>query len=441
MSTESKWIGWRTSSVVEALAAKPGNRLRLLGWVTTRASMGGVVFLRLRDGTAQIQLAVKRGAASPAALDAVKMATQESAIAVEGHLREDARAPGGKELSVMELTIIAGAEKWPITKSSIKSASFLYDLRRLSIRGRKASATMRVRSTLANSAFEFFRNKDFWLISAPTLVQAAVEGGATLFPLDYFGKKAHLSQSAQFYEEAAIAALEKVFVFQPAFRAEKSKTPRHLTEFWMIEAEQAFATQEDNMILQEDLVAYMAQQVAENRSADLLILGRKYSPPETPFPRISYDEVIGMAESHKIGFEWGEDVPTEAERLVSLSFEKPFFITGYPLSARSFYHMTEGEDDADRQVTLSADLIAPEGYGEIATGGQRVHNYGALRNRILKQNLDPESLKWYLDLRKYGMPPHSGFGIGLERTTRWICGLKHIRMTSLFPRTLTRIYP
>jgi asparaginyl-tRNA synthetase len=269
-------------------------------------------------------------------------------------------------------------------------------------------------------------------------VQSAVEGGSTLFDIDYFGKKASLTQSAQLYEEAAICAFGKVFIMQPAFRAEKSKTSKHLTEFVMIEAEVAFNEQADNMRLQEDLVNRVCGRIVEKRSKELEILGREFSVPEKPFPRITYDEARETAIKNNINFEWGEDIPTEAERLISKTFDRPFFITDYPLSARSFYHMTKPDND---KVTLSADLIAPNGFGEIATGGQRIHDYNFLVERLKQYELSPESFQWYVDLRKYGMPPHAGFGIGVERSIRWICNLKHIRATSLFPRTITRIYP
>jgi asparaginyl-tRNA synthetase len=297
---------------------------------------------------------------------------------------------------------------------------------------------LKIRAEVIHAAFEFFTRRGFVLISAPTLVQNAVEGGATLFELDYFGQPAYLSQSAQLYEEAAICAFEKVFIYQPAFRAEKSKTSKHLTEFWMIEAEQAFAGQDDNMRLQEELVTHMAERVVEHCRSELHLLGRMLRVPSRPFPRISYDEVRDRAAQRGIGFAWGEDLPTDAEKLVSSSFEDPVFVTDYPLAARSFYHMTKG---ATGKVTLSADLMAPEGYGEIATGGQRLHDYELLVDRVRHQELPPESFQWYLDLRKYGLPPHSGFGLGVERTTRWFCGLRHIRATCLFPRTITRITP
>jgi asparaginyl-tRNA synthetase len=400
--------------------------------------MGGLLFLLIRDGSGYIQIVGKRGVTDDAFIDKMKDVAIESAVKVKGQLRHDPRAPSGKELTVKHFEIIASSEKWPITKSAVKSSAFLYDNRHLSIRGKKSSSIMKIRSELINAAFDFFTERDFIYINAPSIVGSAVEGGATLFGINYFGKKAYLTQSAQLYEEAAICAFGKVFIMQPAFRAEKSKTAKHLTEFVMIEAEVAFNEQSDNMKLQEDLVNYICSRIVEKRSKELEILGRKFAVPEKPFPRIPYDEVRETAGKNGINFEWGEDIPTEAERIVSKMFDKPFFVTDYPLSARSFYHMTKPDND---KVTLSADLIAPEGFGEIATGGQRIHDYNLLVESLKQQELPAESFQWYVDLRKYGMPPHAGFGIGVERSVRWICNLKHIRATSLFPRTITRVYP
>jgi asparaginyl-tRNA synthetase len=299
-------------------------------------------------------------------------------------------------------------------------------------------ATMKIRADVIGAAFDFFRENGFTLISAPSFVQAAVEGGATLFEVEYFGKKAYLSQSAQFYEEAALAGLEKVWICQPAFRAEKSRTAKHLTEFWMIEAERAFADQEANMRLQEELLAFVVDRILERREDELSTLGRKLRRPELPLERLPYDKLRDEASAKGVPFKWGEDVPTEAEMLVSLSRSAPFFVTDFPLSARSFYHMTY-EDRPD--ITRSADLIAPEGFGELATGGQRIAEYYPLLQRIESQDLAVDAFSWYLDLRKFGMPYHSGFGMGVERLTRWLAGLKNIRSASLFPRTMTRVSP
>jgi len=427
-----------SQSIKESLTLAHGSTVELNGWVVTKSTVGGLLFLLIRDGSGYIQIVGKKGVTDEPFINKMKGVSIESAVRVKGQLRDDARAPGGKELTVKEFEIIASSEKWPITKSAVKSSAFLYDNRHLSIRGRKSSSIMKIRSEFIKAAFDFFTERDFVYINAPSIVQSAVEGGATLFGIDYFGKKAYLTQSAQLYEEAAICAFGRVFIMQPAFRAEKSKTAKHLTEFVMIEAEVAFNEQADNMKLQEDLVNYICNRIVEKRSKELEILGRKFTVPEKPFPRITYDEVKDIAGKNGISFEWGEDIPTEAERLVSKMFDKPFFVTDYPLSARSFYHMTKLDND---KVTLSADLIAPEGFGEIATGGQRIHDYNTLVERLKQQELPTESFQWYVDLRKYGMPPHAGFGIGVERSVRWICNLKHIRATSLFPRTIARVYP
>jgi asparaginyl-tRNA synthetase len=429
----------RTHTVTRALAESPGTTVTIMGWVATKSSIGGIKFATIRDGTGYIQVACKKDRVPAQSFADFESVTKESAVAVQGTIREDKRAPGGKEISVSGFWIISLADDWPITRSAVKSrSSFLYDKRHLAIRGRKASAVIRIRAEIIYATFDHFVKNGFTLVSAPSIVQNAVEGGSTLFEINYFGKKAYLSQSAQLYEEAALAALGKVFIFQPAFRAEKSKTSKHLTEFWMIEAEQAFADQNDNLHLQENLVKSMTERVLANRSEDLKTLGRSFKFPEVPFPRITYDEAREISIKKGVSFEWGEDLPTEGERLVSKEFDVPFFITGYPLAARSFYHMTE---ETNEKVTKSADLIAPEGYGEIATGGQRIHDYSQLMQRIQNQELPTESFEWYLELRKYGMPEHSGFGIGAERTTRWMCGLKHIRATSLFPRTISRVSP
>jgi asparaginyl-tRNA synthetase len=429
---------YKKCTVASVLSGSSSGGVELEGWVARKHTVGGLVFALLRDGTGYVQVSIKKGAQGSGAFEAARTLTIESAVAVKGVVKDDARAPGGKEVAAKELLLIAPAESWPITKTAAKSASFLFDKRHLSIRGPKAQATMRIRTEIIGAAFDYFRENGFQLISAPTFVQAAVEGGSTLFSVDYFGKKVNLSQSAQFYEEAALPALKKVWIFQPAFRAEKSKTPKHLTEFWMIESEQAFADQEANMRLQEGLLSKMASRVIENRAAELKTLGRTLKQPELPFPRMSYDEARKVATEKGFPFEWGEDLPTESERAVSLTQDSPFFITDYPLTARSFYHMTYPDRP---KVTKSADLIAPEGFGELATGGQRIHDHAELMARIAAQELPAESFSWYLELRRYGMPPHSGFGIGVERTTRWMAGLKHIRSASLFPRTLSRISP
>jgi asparaginyl-tRNA synthetase len=416
--------------------SEAGGGVELKGWVARRHTVGGLVFILLRDREGYVQVSAKKGASG--AFESAREVTKESAVIVRGVIKDDQRAPGGKEVSADEFVVVSLAESWPITKTAARSASFLFDKRHLSIRGPKAIATMKIRAEIIGATFDYFRENGFTLISAPTFVQAAVEGGSTLFQVDYYGKKAYMSQSAQFYEEASLAALEKVWIFQPAFRAEKSRTAKHLTEFWMIEAEQAFADQQANMKVQEELLHAMAVRVLERRQDELKTLGRKLKDFSLPLARITYDEARKIAARAGFSFEWGEDIGAEAERVISLSEDSPFFVTDYPLSARAFYHMTYPDRP---KVTISADLLAPEGIGELATGGQRIHDQAELMKRIEAENVPPESLSWYLELRKFGMPPHSGFGIGVERTTRWIAGLKHIRSASLFPRTVSRISP
>ncbi len=429
---------YRHSRISEILNEGVKGFVGLNGWVVRKNQIGGVVFVMIRDGTGYIQVSAKRGVAPDEAFALMKGVPKEAAVAAMGQVRDDKRAPGGKEISAEQFEVVADAETWPITKTAAKAKSFLLDKRHLSIRGPKAIAAMKIRSEVIGATFDYFREKGFWLISAPTFVGAAVEGGSTLFEVGYFGKKAYLSQSAQFYEEASLPALEKVWIFQPAFRAEKSKTPKHLTEFWMIESEQAFAEQPVNMRTQEELLAKMIGRVVQNRQEELKTLGRTLTEPSLPLPRITYDEAREIAVKKGFPFEWGDDITSEAEKAVSMSQDSPFFITDYPLSARSFYHMTYPDRP---RVTKSADLIAPEGFGELATGGQRIHDYNELMERISSQDLPTESFGWYLELRRYGMPPHVGFGMGVERVTRWAAGLRTIRSASLFPRTVSRISP
>lgn len=425
-------------SAREVLSRRSVQKARVRGWVAGKAGVGGVVFIVVRDGSGYLQASAKRGVAPGRVFEGMRDVPRESVVELTGSAREERRAPGGAELVADEFKVVSRAEAWPITKTSVMSRSQLYDMRHLSIRGRKSIATMKIRAEVMGACWDFFRERGFTLMSAPTFVQAAVEGGSTLFEVGYFGKKAYLSQSAQFYEEAALAGLEKVWICQPAFRAERSRTAKHLTEFWMVEAESAFADQEANMALQEELVAFIAGRVLERRAEELETLGRRFQRPRLPLERITYDDLRREAMSKGVSFEWGDDIPAEAERLISLPRSSPFFVTDFPLSARSFYHMTYEERP---DVTRSADLLAPEGFGEIATGGQRIAEYDQLLRRIESQDLTPEAFSWYLDLRRFGMPFHSGFGMGVERVTRWIAGLKNIRSASLFPRTMTRVSP
>jgi asparaginyl-tRNA synthetase len=428
----------RTHTSADVLRTQQGTTVKLLGWVSVSNVVGGLVFLRLRDGTGYVQLAAKKGRTPEAAWQAAKDATVESAVYAEGVVRDDPRAPGGKEVSVTDFRVISPSDVWPITKSALRSPTTVYNLRHLSIRGPKTSAILKIRSRLVDSASQYFFKRGYVLIQPPLLVKAAVEGGSTLFPVKYFNDTAYLSQSAQLYEEAAICSFDKVFIVQPAFRAEKSKTSRHLTEFWMIEAELAFCGLDGIMKVEEELVRTIAEDLQRDCGAELTTLGKAIKVPEPPFPKITYDEALKIADKKGIHLNWGDDLNTEAERIVSAGFESPVFVTGYPVTARSFYHVSNPQRP---EITMSADLLAPGGYGEIATGGQRIHDYQTLYQKVLDFGIDPASLGWYLELRKYGLPPHAGFGMGVERVLRWMLGLKHIRATSIFPRTISRLYP
>jgi asparaginyl-tRNA synthetase len=412
--------------------------VELLGWVSVSNVVGGLVFIRLRDGSGYVQLAAKKGSAPESAWEAAQKATVESAVYAKGVVRDDPRAPGGKEVSITDFRVISLSDQWPITKSAVRSPRALYDMRHLAIRGPKTSAVLKIRSKVVDATTQYFFKRGYVLIQPPILVKAAVEGGSTLFPVKYFDQTAYLSQSAQLYEEAAICSFDRVFILQPAFRAEKSKTSRHLTEFWMIEAELAFTGLEGLMKVEEELVHAIATAIRDGCAPELQTLGKSIKVPEPPFDRITYDEALRISASKGIKLEWGEDLGTEAEKFVSMEFEKPVFVTGYPVKARSFYHVS----DPDRpEATMSADLLAPAGYGEIATGGQRIHEYDVLYRKVQEFGIDPASMTWYLELRKYGLPPHAGFGMGVERVMRWMLGLKHIRTTSIFPRTMNRLFP
>ena len=433
------WLNYRNSNSMDAKKRGEGDKVRLIGWIASKRVHREKIFINLRDRYGYIQL-VARGDMLPAnKYELAKKTNIESAIAVEGVIKRDERAPGGVEIHLTDFIVISPASEWPITLSALKSPGFLFDIRHLSLRGPKSRAIMIIRAELLRAFVEYFLVNDYVWIQAPTFITSAVEGGATLFPVKYFDKMAYLTQSAQFYEEAAICAFEKVFVVQPSFRSEKSRTRKHLTEFWHVEAEVAFATHEDIMKVEEELLYYATSKLIERVPNEIkYVRGDLFKPPEPPFEKIKYDEALSILHNKGIGIEWGQDFGAEAEREISKQFEKPFFITHYPVTARSFYHM----NDPNRpEVTLSSDLFAPEGYGELTSGGQRIHKYEDLYEKILEFGLNPDEYKWYLELRKYGMPPHSGFGLGVERTLRWLLHLPHIREAILFPRTPTRLYP
>ncbi|MEM3673473.1 MAG: asparagine--tRNA ligase [Candidatus Bathyarchaeia archaeon] len=411
------------------------------GWLLTKRSSGGVQFLIVRDGTGIIQVTVHKDEVTEKVFEDADKLTQESSIIIKGTVKEDKRAPGGYEIRVKDLQIAHLAEReYPLAKKE-HGIDFLMGFRHLWIRSPRQFAILKIRAEVVKACRDFLDENGFTLTDSPILTPASVEGVATLFEVPYFGDKAFLTQSGQLYVEATIATFGKVYCFGPAFRAEKSKTPRHLTEFWMVEPEMAFCGFEENLKLQEDMVTYIVRRVLEKRRRELETLKRDVQPlkkVEPPFDRISYTEAVEMLQKagHKI--EWGEDLGAPHERFISLQFEKPVFVHRYPAKAKAFYMQPDPEDP---KVVLCADLMAPEGYGEIIGGSQRIHDLKLLEQRIEEFGLPKEAYEWYLDLRRYGSVPHSGFGLGIERTVMWICKLKHIRETIPFPRTITRIYP
>jgi asparaginyl-tRNA synthetase len=429
-------------SVSEILDGKlTGSKVEIKGWLVTKRSSGGVQFLIIRDGTGLIQATIHRDEVDEETFKEADDLTQESSLVIRGTVREDKRAPGGYEIRVQSLQIVHKAEpEYPLAKKE-HGIDFLMNYRQLWIRSPRQTAILRIRAEVIRACRDFLDSRGFVLTDAPIFTPSAVEGTTTLFEVPYFGEKAYLTQSGQLYVEATIAAFGKVYCFGPTFRAEKSKTPRHLTEFWMVEPEMAFCGFEENLKVQEEMVTYIVKTVLEKRRRELETLKRDIKPlqkVEPPFDRISYTEAVEMLQKAGFQIEWGEDLGAPHERYISLQFEKPVFVHRYPAKAKAFYMQPDPENP---DVVLCADLMAPEGYGEIIGGSQRIHDLKLLEKRIEEFGLPKQAYEWYLDLRRYGSVPHSGFGLGIERTVMWICKLKHIRETIPFPRTLTRLYP
>ena len=411
------------------------------GWLFNKRSSGKIRFLLLRDGTGIIQAVVVKEEVSPAVFADTDTLTRESSLMVSGTVHADARAPGGYELLVSDIRILQVAEDYPITPKE-HGPAFLLDHRHLWLRSTKQHATLRIRSHMIQAAREYLDRKGFIVFDAPILTPTACEGTSTLFETDYFyDEKAYLSQSGQLYAEAGAMAFGKVYTFGPTFRAEKSKTRRHLTEFWMLEPEVAFAELEDILTLAEQLVSHLVQSVLTHRNEELKVLGRDQSKLESvvpPFPRITYDEARELLRQQGVSHEWGEDFGTTEDSTISEQFDRPVMITHYPLQTKAFYMKSDPENS---DLALCVDVLAPEGYGEIIGGSQREDDYNKLLKNMAHHNLPREPFEWYLDLRRYGSAPHAGFGLGIERTVAWICGLKHLREAIPFPRLLQRIYP
>lgn len=420
-----------------------GSEVTVRGWLYNLRESGKLLFPIFRDGTGLLQGVVSKAEVAPEVWERARNLTQESSVVVTGRVRRDSRAPGGYEIDVRDLEVVqlvSVEDPYPVTLKE-HGPDFLLERRHLWIRTPRQAAILRVRHEVMRSAREFLDSRGFAEVDTPIFTPAACEGTTTLFEVNYFDDKAYLTQSGQLYNEATIAALGKVYCFGPTFRAERSKTRRHLTEFWMLEPEMAFARLEDAMSLGEELVAYLVAKVLERRPRELETLGRDRSKLEQvvpPFPRITYDEAIELLHAKGSTIAWGSDFGAPDETLLSESFSKPVLITHYPSAVKAFYMQPE---PSRPEVARCVDMLAPEGYGEIIGGGERIFDYDLLIERIRAHNLPPEAFQWYLDLRKYGAVPHAGFGLGIERTVTWICGIEHIREAIPFPRMLYRLYP
>jgi len=427
---------------IREIGAHVGEEVTLRGWLYNKRSSGGIRFLLLRDGSGIIQCVVRRENVDEATFEACDHLSQESSIAVHGMVREDERSPGGFELDVagegIEIYQIAG--DYPITPKEHGTA-FLLDNRHLWIRSKKQWAVLRVRARIIKAIRDWLDSNGFVHVDTPIFTPAAVEGTTTLFPVEYFGDSVYLTQSGQLYNEANIMSFGKVYCFGPTFRAEKSKTRRHLTEFWMVEPEMAFHDLEDNMEVIEQLVEAIVRDVVSACSEELDVLQRdvtKLEVVEAPFPRIHYDEAVDRLQEAGFDFEWGGDLGSPEETELAKQFDRPFFVTHFPASIKAFYMSRDPERP---ECALACDLLAPEGYGELVGGSQREDNLDELVKRIEEHQLPMESFEWYLDLRRYGTVPHSGFGLGIERTVTWICGIEHLRETIAYPRMLYRYRP
>jgi asparaginyl-tRNA synthetase len=427
-------------SEVRHLGQHVGEVVTVRGWVETTRSHGKVAFLVVRDGSGIVQGVVLQKQVPAEVWERFAALTQESSVQVVGEVREDPRAPGGYELTVQDLEIVGGSEDYPIQPKE-HGIDFLLDHRHLWLRSTQQRAILRVRNEIEKAIADFFYERGFIRIDSPILTGSIGEGASGLFETDYFDQKAYLAQTGQLYVEAAAAAFGKVYCFGPTFRAEKSKTRRHLTEFWMVEPEVAWNDSEANMRLQEEFVVYLVGRALERCRPELETLERdtsKLESVQSPFPRLSYSEAVERLRAKGSEIQWGQDLGAPDETMIAEDFDRPVFIYNYPKEAKAFYMK---ENPADPRTVLCDDLLAPEGYGEIIGGSQREDDYDKLLARIREEGLPEESYGWYLDLRKYGTFPHSGFGLGLERTIAWITGRPHIREMIPFPRMLHRIYP
>lgn len=424
---------------IEKISEYEGKQVEIKGWLYNKRESGKINFLIVRDGTGLIQAVVTQE--TPEAFELSSKISQESSIIVKGTVRKEPRAVGGYELSVESIILVSSAEEYPIGKKN-HGIDFLLSNRHLWLRSKRPFAIIRIRAEVISAIRNFLDSRGFIMFDTPILTPSACEGTTTLFEVPYFDEKAYLTQSGQLYAEAGCMAFGKVYCFGPTFRAEKSKTRRHLTEFWMMEPEVAYADLNDIMNLAEELIEYIVERVLEKRKEELKILERDITPLEKvkrPFPRITYKEALEMLKKSNVEqTPYGEDFGATQQTELSNQFDKPFFIHRFPAKCKAFYMK---RDENDETLSLAVDLFAPEGYGEIIGGSQREDDLETLKKRIKEFKLDDKSYEWYLDLRRYGSVPHSGFGLGIERTVAWICKLPHLRETIPFPRTIDRIYP
>jgi asparaginyl-tRNA synthetase len=425
---------------IEDLQKYEGEIVLVKGWLYHKRPSGKLNFLLVRDGTGIVQCVVVKAEVGEQIFGLCDHITQESSLIVEGKVRKDARAAGGCELTVSSITLVNAAQEYPITPKE-HGIDFLLSQRHLWLRSSQQHAILKVRAEVIKAARDFFNNKGFTLMDAPIFTPAACEGTTTLFETQYFDEKAYLTQSGQLYMEAAAMAFGKVYCFGPTFRAEKSKTRRHLTEFWMIEPEVAFFDLNDDMDLAEEFIEYIVQQVVANRQAELKLLERditKLQNIKRPFPRITYREALELLKKNGVEVKDGDDFGGDEETIISNAFDKPVMIHRYPAACKAFYMKN---DPADPSRALCVDVIAPEGFGEMIGGGQREDDYDTMVAKLKQHNLPLEAFDWYLDLRKYGSVPHAGFGLGIERTVAWLCNRPHVRETIPFPRLMGRIWP
>jgi asparaginyl-tRNA synthetase len=418
-----------------------GEEVTLKGWLYGKRSSGKLHFLQVRDGTGTIQAVVFKGDVPAPLFEATDKLPQEASIIVRGTVKRDERSPLGFELAVKDLTILQAAEGYPISPKD-HGVAFLMENRHLWLRSARQHAILRIRHSIVRAIRDYFDDRGFTLLDAPILTPAACEGTATLFEVPYFDTKAYLTQSGQLYGEAGAMALGKIYVFGPTFRAEKSKTRRHLTEFWMIEPEVAYMDLQGDMDLAEDLLVSVVARVLARHEQELKqVLERDLEPlrsVQKPFPRITYGEAVERIKATGHPMEWGSDIGGDEETVLANQFDRPVMVHRYPAAMKAFYFKRDPEDD---RLSLGVDVLAPQGYGEIIGGGQREEDIDKLKASIAAQGLDEKDFTWYLDLRRWGSVPHAGFGLGLERTVAWICGLHHVRETIPFARTIERLSP